>query len=156
MIKTKLKECSVCHDICVLWTSTPKMCKSCAMALKASQNRIKQQMGLTQTTDGKEANPILAYSTRKIKAMSTRQQKLNKAYLVLREQFLKTHPICECQITCDGDKSTDVHHKRGRGEYLLEDRYFLAVCRKCHTWIENSPNVAKELGFSLNRLDKTI
>jgi hypothetical protein len=31
---------------------------------------------------------------------------------------------------------------------------WLGVCASCHEYIELHPNEAKELGFSVNRLDK--
>tara|TARA_Y100000592_G_scaffold37730_1_gene59702 strand:+ start:1052 stop:1198 length:147 start_codon:yes stop_codon:yes gene_type:complete len=40
---------------------------------------------------------------------------------------------------------------RGRGIYHLDVDTWLPVCRNCHTWIENNPVDAKELGFSISR-----
>jgi len=40
------------------------------------------------------------------------------------------------------------------GNLLLDITHWLAVCRACHNWIENSPREAKEMGFSVTRLDK--
>jgi len=65
--------------------------------------------------------------------------------------FLNDNPFCK---VC-GKSATDVHHMRGKiGEDLTDSRYFLAVCRGCHTLIEENPTWAKEKGYSLNRLDK--
>jgi hypothetical protein len=50
--------------------------------------------------------------------------------------------------------STDVHHMKGRiGDLLLDQAHWLSVCRGCHYWIEMRPQEAKELGFSINRLN---
>ena len=58
-----------------------------------------------------------------------------------------------CPVT--GEKTSEVHHKRGRiGALLLDQRYWLAVSRKGHQRIENEPEWAKEMGFSLSRLEK--
>jgi hypothetical protein len=44
---------------------------------------------------------------------------------------------------------------KGRsGELLMDSRFFVAVCRNCHEWIENHPVEAKELGYSISRLAK--
>lgn len=48
--------------------------------------------------------------------------------------------------------SVDVHHKRGRGKYLLDESTWLPVCRGCHNKIETHPNWAKENGYSESRL----
>jgi hypothetical protein len=42
---------------------------------------------------------------------------------------------------------------KGRiGNLLTDTSHFLAVCRQCHSWIEEHPTEAKELGFSKSRL----
>lgn len=85
---------------------------------------------------------------------SSKQAKKEAAYMVIRNMYIKNHPMCEAHIqgVCT-QVSSDVHHKKGRGEYLLDDTTFLAVCRGCHQYIETNPTVAKELGFSINRLN---
>jgi hypothetical protein len=42
---------------------------------------------------------------------------------------------------------------KGRiGNLLTDPKYFLAVCRQCHNWIEEHPKEAKELGYSVSRI----
>ena len=68
-----------------------------------------------------------------------------------RDKYLSEHEFCEARIECRGLVATDIHHKSGRvGENMFKD--FLAVCRRCHIWIEAYPADAKRLGFSNNRL----
>lgn len=56
-----------------------------------------------------------------------------------------------CPIT--GGKATEVHHMKGREGALLNDtKYWLAVSREGHIRIENNPEWAKEMGYSLSRL----
>jgi hypothetical protein len=61
------------------------------------------------------------------------------------------------------DYDSDVHHKKGRVGYadkwardldislLIDVRYFLAVSRPGHIWIETHPQLSKKLGYSINR-----
>jgi hypothetical protein len=81
-----------------------------------------------------------------------------KQYLKVRADFLKAHPTCEVG-TCT-KKATDIHHKCGRRKkYLSNPKYFLAVCRGHHLFIESHPIWARENGYSLSRLsteNKTI
>lgn len=50
--------------------------------------------------------------------------------------------------------ATECHHKKGRiGKLLLDTRYWLAVSREGHKWIEEHPIEAKEKGWSLSRLE---
>ncbi len=72
----------------------------------------------------------------------------------VRSEYLNKHPNCEAKrpSICCFD-ATEIHHKKGRiGDNLTDSNYFLAVCRNCHNWIEDNPKMAKEFGFSLDRL----
>jgi len=87
-----------------------------------------------------------------MRLQSSKIVKLNAAYSVLREQFLKNHPYCKAKVPGCSIIATDIHHKKGRvGKLFLDDSEFLAVCRMCHTWIENNPAEAKLLDFSKSR-----
>lgn len=145
-METKLKICSVCGDKCKLWTSNPKMCKDCAQRAKNS---------LKQTEDGKLAKPF-KYQTKKIKSVSIRQQQRLSVYNVAARLFKKNNPVCKARIKCIGSPTTDVHHRRGRGEYLLDESTWLPTCRLCHQWIEEHSEQAKALGLSESRLSKAI
>jgi len=90
----------------------------------------------------------MAYKIRKV---SKKQSASLREYKKVREVYLIANPNCE---RC-GNEATDIHHKKGRiGNDLINDNYFMAVCRPCHTWIENNPKEAKQIGYSLNRLEK--
>jgi len=117
---------------------------------------IKKSKTLKQT-DEDPAKPFKVYRTAEIKKVSTRQQKLLAEYSILHKQFMANHPECEAKAEgCDG-KATQVHHKKGRGEYLNRTETWLAVCFNCHRMIEENPEWAKQKGFSLSRLEtKTI
>jgi hypothetical protein len=73
-------------------------------------------------------------------------------YSKLRVDYLTRFPVCKAALPACTTVATDVHHKAGRGKYYLITTTWLPVCRKCHTWIENNPDGAKELGFSESRL----
>jgi len=155
-MQVKLKICSVCNDPCVLWVSTPKMCRNCAVLSKAKEKQ--QQARLTQTEDGAEAKvfPVKKYQTVQIKKVSTRQQRLNTAYNVQAKVYKKNNPVCKARVKCIGSQTTDVHHKKGRGEYLLDESTWLPVCRECHNWINENNKQAMALGLCESRLSKAI
>ena len=80
-------------------------------------------------------------------------KKLSRAlilYAKMRVPFLKENPTC---ARCCGP-ATDVHHKQGRGPYLLQVDTWLPVCRPCHGWIHHNDAEARALGFLLNRHSK--
>jgi len=88
-----------------------------------------------------------------IKKVSDKRKVENKEYLDLRNGYFYNNPLCEVKF-CN-NLATEIHHKKGRiGKLLTDIRYFLAVCRECHNKIELNPILAKENGYSLNRLDK--
>lgn len=88
------------------------------------------------------------FNQQPIRKVSIERGKENKAYMTLREVFLKDKI---CPIT--GQPATEVHHKKGRiGKLLCDVKYWLAVSREGHIKIENNPEWAKEQGYSLSRL----
>jgi hypothetical protein len=92
---------------------------------------------------------------KRIHSRSSKRAKQEKEYSVKRREFLEKHSMCQAHIPgiCT-QMSTDIHHKCGRvGDLLLDIQYWLAACRSCHTWIENNPAKAKELGFSVSRIN---
>jgi hypothetical protein len=87
---------------------------------------------------------------KKIKPRSDKRAKEEKEYHTLCEVFLRGKI---CPVT--GEPATEVHHKKGRiGKLLTDVRFFLGVSRKGHKKIEENPEWAKEMGYSLDRLSK--
>jgi hypothetical protein len=37
------------------------------------------------------------------------------------------------------------------GPLLLDERYWMPVCRTCHDWIEDHGRLARELGFVIDK-----
>lgn len=88
----------------------------------------------------------------RIKSVSDKKLVELKQYRLLRDEYLATHKICE-HPECS-NPSEDLHHAKGRVGILLTDtRYFKALCRKCHRWVEENPTDAKSMGLSFSRLD---
>jgi hypothetical protein len=85
---------------------------------------------------------------------SVKRAKQEREYLKLRKTYLLSSPTCKAHLPniCTGTV-TDIHHMKGRiGSLLTDTKFFLAVCRPCHDWIELNPKEAKELGYSINRI----
>lgn len=88
-----------------------------------------------------------------VNKVSDKQRKLNEQYTRISDKFKKENPICGVRVNefCSG-KTESVHHKRGRGKYLLDVSTFIGCCISCHTYIENHPEEAKQKGWSESRL----
>lgn len=123
---------------------TTKNCKTCGKEFK-----------LFRTTD-KYCSPECVEnkpqkkSVAPIKPVSDKMTKELAKYRRLRSQYLEATPTCEVR-GCNR-ASSEIHHRRGRLQYLCVVEYFLAVCRPCHLWIEANPEAAKEQGYSVDRL----
>jgi len=136
-IKSKKKHCDGCSQPKYIWKNRggKKYCKVC-WSCHEGNTKLK---------------PIA-----KQKRISPRSEKriiADKKYSKSRKVFLEEKPICEAQLIGCAGASCQVHHKAGRiGKLYLDVSKWLAVCHQCHVWIENHPEEAKELGFSLNRL----
>lgn len=138
MLQSKPKKCDGCSEVTTIWKKEgkQKFCKQCW-----SSRTFK---GMSSTKKPTAKKPMRLQSSKIVK--------LNVAYSVLREQFMKNHPLCQARIPGCNINATDIHHKKGRvGNLFLDDSEFLAVCRMCHTWIENNPAEAKLLDFSKSR-----
>lgn len=97
---------------------------------------------------------------KKIKQVSDKRKEDNEIYSILRKQFLEKFPICP--IT--NKPTTDIHHKKGRKGYaddwarendislFLDVRFWVALSREGHCFVEDNPIWAKENGYSLNRI----
>jgi len=137
-MKVKKKLCDGCGEQQFIWKNDggKRYCKRCWSAHTQPK----------KPTAGKKHIPPI----------SQKREVLNAVYSVLRIKFLKEHTMCQAHLSGCTQSSTDVHHKKGRiGEFLLEVKYWLAVCRHCHDWIETHPEEAKEKGLSKNRLYDT-
>jgi len=87
----------------------------------------------------------------RLKPVSEKLKKERKIYSRLRKQFLLENPRC---AVFPWLKATEVHHKRGRGKYLNDVSTWLAVSHEGHRKIEENPEWAKEMGYSLPRNSK--
>ena len=85
-----------------------------------------------------------------INKISEKQIENLKEYSKVRKEYLTKN--LKCEFPGCNQVSTDIHHMKGRiGELLTDTSFFKALCRTHHTWCEENPNEAKELGLSLNR-----
>jgi hypothetical protein len=135
MLQPKKKICNSCETEQIIWKNH-------------NGNRYCRQCWLKDNS-----TPLPKKLPKPIKPKADKQVPLDKLYSVMRIKFLEAHPGCQARLKDCTLKSTDVHHKKGRGLHYLDKPTWLSVCRSCHTWIELHPIEAKELNFSLNRLE---
>jgi hypothetical protein len=57
-----------------------------------------------------------------------------------------------CVFPGCGSRKADCHHTRGRvGALLLDERFWLPLCRRHHDWVVANPQRARELGLLCQR-----
>ncbi len=114
---------------------------------------------------------------KRLNPVSKKRIKINKEYSRLRAEFLAKHPYCQvwlAETSPEGPLSeeyaiangglfrldsipsqcplaTDIHHRKGRGRYLLDASTWMAVSRDAHRWIHDNPKEAMEKGYLLPR-----
>ena len=124
----------------------------------ATHNRVIRKEA-EQRQKAEEKRKALLSKPKKVYAkpnkVSEKRKELNKEYTKLADEFKRENPKCVVRANqyCTG-KTESVHHKRGRGRYLLDVSTFLPCCLSCHTYIEAHPQEAKEKGWSESRLAK--
>lgn len=132
----KQKLCNGCNQLKVIWKAhgKEKYCKDCWYSI--------------------ERPKALAKPTSKPNPVSKKMSKTMSEYEKKRTAFLALHPFCQARLAGCHITASQIHHKAGRGENHNNMSTWLGVCHSCHEYIELHPNEAKELGFSVNRLDK--
>lgn len=129
----------------------PKICLATGCNNNVFSNKYCQRHQHLRTDEkflaakAKRSRVGFAPPTSKSKAEGSEYEKVARLYKI-------ANPYCKAMLEGCTRHTTDVHHKKGRGQYLLAISTFLPVCRNCHDWIEEHPKEAKELGFSESRL----
>jgi hypothetical protein len=131
----KKKICSGCNTEQYIWKNHEgsKYCKDCWSCHKSKDN--------------KSQKPKLAPSSSKLKQKSDKQKAIDKAYTLMRKEYLTKHPMCEIKLPGCTGLATDIHHKEYRGINTLAQATWVAACRTCHDWCHANPAEARELGY---------
>ena len=89
-----------------------------------------------------------------LKRRSKKRAAQEREYAQRRQRYLEDHWRCQARACRDCRSwASEIHHQRGRvGARLLDERYWLAVCRPCHQWIEEHPAEARGRGWTLSRV----
>lgn len=93
---------------------------------------------------------------RRLRSVSTHMSKRKAEYRQVRKSYLSQHRFCVCCLKRGQQPvpSTQVHHKKGRGRYLLDQATWAAVCAPCHEYIHNHPAWGYSTGMLWIRANK--
>lgn len=125
--------------------------------------------------------PRVKSKPKPIRKVAKKRVKVNAEYANLREQFLKDHPYCQhflLERNLDESRvyvrtgsgavcshvngfvarewnnipaSREIHHKKGRGKYLLDTSTWMAVSSSGHLAIHANPKESYAKGYMLPR-----
>ena len=83
---------------------------------------------------------------KRIRQVSVKQASRNQRYARIRNEFMSQPENKVCCLDGCANWSEDVHHSRGRiGDLLFDTRFFLAVCREHHAWIDANRDRARTM-----------
>jgi hypothetical protein len=129
-IAAKKKLCDGCQEMTIIWKNHEgsRFCKQC------------------WSSQTKSIKKPTAKSTLRVK--SEKQKAIDKAYSLMRTEYLTKHPLCEIVIPgiCKG-QACDIHHTEYRGIHTLAQLTWKSSCRACHDWVHSNPVKARELGY---------
>lgn len=119
---------------------------------------LKQYAIKFKKTYSLKKTPLKKNHDYKIPRQSIKSKVENKKYVEIAKAFKAMYPLCQAKIEGVCTVVTkDVHHKKGRiGKdesisRLINQDYFLAVCRECHQYIENNVSFSLKKGFTVSR-----
>lgn len=138
----------------LFWSRTKTKKSACMQCAKQFMKPLSYNPKIKEmnSNDNKAPNRSIKRNNTNIKPISDKQAKRLKEYRIVRDEYLNEHPSCE---RCGNPNNLTIHHMKGKiGDLLCDKRYFKTLCMKCHNFIEIHVEIAKETGFSLNRLDK--
>jgi hypothetical protein len=127
---SKKKVCSGCNTEQYIWKRHlgQPFCKSC-WSCHESKDKPKTKV------------------PSKLKQKSDKQKAIDKAYTLMRKEYLTKHSMCEIKLPGCKGQACDIHHTAYRGINTLAQATWLAACRECHDWVHMEPKLARKLGF---------
>lgn len=139
MLQARPKKCDGCGSIKLIWKKWEgqRFCKDC-WSCHSSKD-------MKKPTLRKPLSP-----------KSSKQQKKDAAYSVLRAQYLKNKPHCQAKLKGCTLVATDIHHKAYRGENYLDTTTWMSICRTCHSWVHEHPKIARALGFLITESNQNL
>lgn len=115
---------------------------------------IKRKVGLKRSIKPMKKTALRKVSKKQIRRLGD--------YKKTMQEYLAAHDFCErCGLDFRHGHAKSLHHKRGRGKYLADPRYYSALCisrhnhftneyiEGCHDWVEAHKKEARNEGWVL-------
>jgi hypothetical protein len=113
-----------------------------------ARKRLAELQGKIVAASQQKAKAGILKPRKAMRKVSAKRAKINAEYTKLRKAFLRDFPQCET-MGCAAP-ATQVHHKKRRGQYMLDVRSWMAVCAEHHHEIETNGKWAREMGYIID------
>lgn len=134
---TKQKICSNCGNLQYIWKNVggKKLCKNCYAFTKVSDSEVKPTNNKTF-----------------ISPRSPKRILEDIEYKVKRKDYLEKHPMCHIALKIANctQYAVDIHHLysgKDKGAHYNDFDNVVGLCRTCHRYITDHPDVEKELNL---------
>jgi hypothetical protein len=92
-----------------------------------------------------KSGPTRARRSGPLRKISDLRSARLKPYIKRRKEWLRgktcAFPGCQC-------RRVDLHHSRGRDRFnLMDERFWIALCRRHHNWVGDNPADAAKMGL---------
>lgn len=116
------------------------LCKELCSACYWSVNKVKYAL----KNKGGVKKPVL------IRNASEKREILNNIYGILCRELKPQHLSCQGNLEGCTHRATQIHHKKGRRNYLLiMSKHFCYLCKNCHDFCTVHSFVAMKIGLSM-------
>lgn len=89
----------------------------------------------------------------KIQPYSKSRQVVNRLYNARARIFRNNNPVCVINSPVCTKYTEGVHHRKGRGKYLMDERFWMPACNRCNGYIEDHSLWAQENGFKESKFN---
>lgn len=138
---------------CRSWSNDNGLCTSHAKYFKPEDLRGVVKRDAPKSEDKKLDKKLDKKATKKkpismrSKKMTTVMNEVKKLYPI----FLKAHPLCEIKSPDCLQTATVIHHVKGRGKNIANQKSWKACCPPCNSYVEKHHQWAAEKGFKSSR-----
>lgn len=78
--------------------------------------------------------------------------RLNAIYYKRAREYIEENPLCVIKSPVCTRRAQAPQHARGRGKYLLEEKYWFPACNLCNCYLKNNYKWGEDRGFNLDRI----
>lgn len=139
MIQVKEGRCSSCQKQTRLISDR---CQACYWKYRSEVKRLEREKKGIEPKQKKNHT---------IAKFSSKRKAENVLYLKKRRIFMEQNKKCQAKLSGCSYWASDLHHKKTREFFLLDESVYMSVCRNCHDMIHLNDEESRKNGFLLSK-----